>query len=104
MRQRDPICSGCGRPASEHVDAVMVQLDLVEVIARWLLGYGTAAGEPMPSDTSIDELAEALRRRFVGEDGDDNRERLMLAARLTAEYIGEQVIAQYELRKVAGHA
>lgn len=96
MKQK---CPDCGRPMDEHLE-VSLQIDLIEVIARWLHGYGEI---PFPGDTGMDELVEALRQRV--QDGTEaERRRLFAAAMEVTTYVGEQVVAQYGLREVHGHA
>lgn len=93
-------CPDCGRPI-DH-DHHQLQLDLYEVIARFLAGYGVEAGIPMPDETSLGELANKLRNDLPEDK--PHHDRMMTAAALASHYVWHQLAAQYEMPEVQGHA
>jgi ribosomal protein S27AE len=91
-------CPDCGEPLH-----IAFAIDPYEVIARWLCGYGTAAG--MPGYTSPAAVAEHLRNTLARNDP-EYHDRLMAAATATVSYVGARILEQMSMMDdtEAGHA
>ena len=89
-------CPDCGK---RHVK---IEIDLYEVVARWIIAY---SNEPLPPGCKAWEVADSLRHRHRTENGECDR--LVAAARAATQYVSEQIVDQYEMQTtqdVAGHA
>ena len=94
-------CPGCGELLPDGERHLSFSIDLYEIIARWLVAY---SNEPLPPGCGYAELADNLRRR-LNENGREH-DRLIAAAMATTQYVGDQIVSQYEMQQhyVAGHA
>jgi len=97
--EEGPLCPDCGQPMELHELAAMpveterhlrAEVDLYEVIARWLMAYGS---EMVPPETNEAELAEHLRQHLKRRDP-GHHDRLMNAAKVTALYIARRVLQE----------
>lgn len=104
-----PVCPECGEPMEEHKLVAEVRIDMYEVMARMLIGFGDSK-LPMPPGETPAALANRLRDRLALVDKEYHDD-LVRAANGVTLYVVERLMAAQGITNltptisgVAGHA
>jgi hypothetical protein len=101
-----PICPDCGEPmvlhggeAEEGETTMRGEVDLFEVVARWLMASDSTLAPP---GVTAAGLAAHLKERLEKEDNKATLDRLLKAARAASLYIIDCVMHFREVRPTTG--